>query len=369
MGGLTTSQLLSEETIVQALFSSGIFLVFILISLVASVFFNKIGRGISKHLGNQIGEHLVKGVRRPGQLIILVQGLILSTIPISALDPWRFQIQTVWAVSVIGLATLITARIGNQILSWYGDNVASNAKDNLTSRLVPAIRRMFSLTLYTIAGMLILDQLNISISPLIAGFGIGGIAVALALQPTLGNFFAGTYLVSGDVLKPGDYIGMESGLAGYVVEIGWRSTRLKTAFNNLVVIPNSRLADSIITNYSDPTLEMGVIVSAGVSYDSNLSQVEAIAILAATEIISELPEAKKPFQPWFGFDEFADSNINFWVWVEANDRLGSFRIKSELIKRLHQKFGQSGIEINYPVRKIIFPPSKPELPLGTRDSQ
>lgn len=369
MNGITLSQLLSEETVLQTLYACGILLLFVLISLVSNIFFNKIGRGLSKRWGNQIGEQLIKVIRRPGQAIILIQGLLLSTVPLNALDPWRIQIQMVWSVLIIGLGALVIARLGNQVLSWYGDNVDSNAKDNLTSRLVPAIRRMFSLTLYTIAGMLILDQLNISISPLIAGFGIGGIAVALALQPTLGNFFAGTYLVSGDVLKPGDYIGMESGLAGYVVEIGWRSTRLKTAFNNLVVIPNSRLADSIITNYSDPTLEMGVIVSAGVSYDSNLPQVEAIAILAATEIINELPEAKKPFQPWFGFDEFADSNINFWVWVEANDRLGSFRIKSELIKRLHEKFGQSGIEINYPVRKIIFPPGKPEFSLDTRDSQ
>lgn len=369
MDAITLNQLLSEETVVEILYACGTLLLFVLISLVSNIFFNRVGRGLSKRWGNQIGEQLIQVIRRPAQAIILIQGLILSTDHLNALEPWRSLIQTVWPVAIIGLGALMIARLGNQVLSWYGDNVDFNAKDDLTSRLVPAIRRMFSLTLYTIAGMLILDQLNISISPLIAGFGIGGIAVALALQPTLGNFFAGTYLVSGDVLKPGDYIGMESGLAGYVVEIGWRSTRLKTAFNNLVVIPNSRLADSIITNYSDPTLEMGVIVSAGVSYDSNLSVVENIAMSAATEIIDELPEAKKPFEPWFGFDEFGDSNINFWVWVEANDRLGSFRIKSELIKRIHEKFGEAGIEINYPVRKLIFPANNPNLTLDPPEPQ
>lgn len=355
MAAFTLDRFLAQEILRQGIYSMGILIVFIVVSLIANIFLNKIGRGLSKRWGNQIGEQVVKVIRRPVQGIIVAQGLVISTIPIQGLDPWRLHIQTTWAIILIALAALAIARSGNQILSWYGQYVGPTKKDSITSRLVPAIRRMFSLTLYAIAGMLILDQLSISITPLIAGFGIGGIAVALALQPTLGNFFAGTYLVSGDVINPGDYIEMENGLAGYVVEIGWRSTRLRTAFNNLVVIPNSRLADTVITNYSDPTMEIGVIVSAGVSYNSNLAKVEEAAIAAANEIIHELPEAKKPFEPWFGFDEFGDSNINFWVWVEAIDRLGSFRVKSELIKRLHEKFSTLGIEINYPVRKLIFP--------------
>ena len=190
-----------------------------------------------------------------------------------------------------------------------------------------------------------MDQLDISISPLIAGLGIGGIAVALALQPTLANFFAGTYLVGDTVIMPGDFIELESGLRGYVVEIGWRSTRLRTPFNNLVVIPNSRLADSILTNYYGPSMEIGVMVEAGVSYSSDLAHVERVAIEVAQEVIDAIPESDKNFAPWFGFERFGDSNIDFWIWVQATDRLSSFRMKTELMKLLHSRFKQEGIEI------------------------
>ena len=135
----------------------------------------------------------------------------------------------------------------------------------------------------------------------------------------------------------------------------WRSTRLRTPFNHLVVLPNSRMADSILTNYYGPTMEIGVMVEGGVSYESDLAQVERVALEVAREVVQELPEAQEDFEPWFGFERFGDSNIDFWLWVQAMSRLGSFKVKTELIKRLHQRFIQEGIEINYPVRKLVFP--------------
>jgi small-conductance mechanosensitive channel len=110
-------------------------------------------------------------------------------------------------------------------------------------------------------------------------------------------------------------------------------------------------------------MELAVIVESGVSYSSDLGQVEDVALAVAREIIQELPEAVKTREPWFGFDEFGDSNINFWVWLYAKDRISSFRVKSELIKRLHARFAQEGITINYPVRLLTYEGSKSERPL------
>ena len=154
---------------------------------------------------------------------------------------------------------------------------------------------------------------------------------------------------------PGDFIELENGLRGYVAEIGWRSTRLRTPFNNLVVIPNSRLADSILTNYYGPSMEIGVLVEAGVSYSSDLVHVEQVAMEVAQEVIDAIPEADKKNPPWFGYEKFGDSNIDFWIWVQATDRLSSFKMKTELMKLLHSRFKVEEIEINYPVRHIILP--------------
>jgi len=225
------------------------------------------------------------------------------------------------------------------------------------------------LIVYALGILVLLDYLSIAITPIVAGLGIGGLAVALALQPTLGNFFAGTQIVSDRVVRIGDYIELENGtMRGYVTDVGWRSTRIRTTFNNLVIIPNSRLADSIITNYHGPSMELAVIVNAGTSYSSNLADVERVSLEVAREVIQDLDETVKTFEPWFGYDEFGESNINFWVWLQARNRIASFRVKSELIKRLHARFGEEGIEINYPVRKLTYDDSDAKRPLLPPDA-
>lgn len=339
----------------EAIYAAGTLLVFVFVAIVAHLILKKVIRRLTAQWSNQPGEQLIHALSRPVSAIILTHGIFLATLLLNSLDPWHELIRTLWVVVNMVFLAQILARSGNEILLWYARYVAPLKQSDVASKLVPAVRRVFSLAIYGLAGMLILDQFNVSITPLIAGFGIGGIAVALALQPTLSNFFAGTYLVSGEAIKPGDYVELENGLCGYVAEVGWRNTRLKTAFNNLVIIPNSRLADSILTNYHGPAMEIGVIVEAGVSYSSDLEQVEVIVLEVANEVVKDVPGAKNPYDPWFGFGRFGESNIDFWVWLEATDRLASFSVKSELIKRLHKRFGEEGIEINYPVRQLLLP--------------
>jgi small-conductance mechanosensitive channel len=136
----------------------------------------------------------------------------------------------------------------------------------------------------------------------------------------------------------------------------------------MMVIPNSRLIESIITNYYGPSKELAVMVESGVSYSSDLAKVEAVSLEVAREIIEQLPESVKAREPWFAYEAFGDSNINFWVWLYAKDRISSFHIKSELIKRLHTRFAQEGITINYPVRLLTYEDSKSKRPHLPSDS-
>ncbi|MDA1228831.1 MAG: mechanosensitive ion channel family protein [Chloroflexi bacterium] len=214
---------------------------------------------------------------------------------------------------------------------------------------------MLPLAVYSIGTLSVMTALSIPISPIWAGLGIGGIAVALAVQPTLSNFFAGTYVVTEGELNMGDYIQLEGGPAGYVTEVGWRSTKIRTMFNNLVIIPNSRMAESIVTNYYSPTPAMNVMVFCGVSYDSDLDHVQDVVTTASEKLVAESPHAIHDVEPWFGFEEFGDSNITFWVFVQATDRLGSFALTNELVKTIHRCLTDQGVEINYPVRKLVMP--------------
>lgn len=311
----------------------------------------------------RVPQLLLRCLSGPIFLLIISQGVILSLSSLSYLEPWRSYLGRAAVAFAIIFVTYGLARSGRLLLDWYLHR--AKVRPGL-SRLV---QRFTVLLVYLVGLLILLDYLDIPINPLIAGLGISGLAVALALQPTLTNFFAGTQIVSDRLVHVGDYIELEGSAAGYVVDIGWRSTRIRTTFNNLVIIPNSRMVDSIITNYHGPNLELAVIVESGVSYSSDLAQVEEVSLAVARELIAELPEAVKTREPWFGFDEFGDSNINFWVWLYAVDRISSFRVKSELIKRLHARFAREGITINYPVRLLTYEDSKakkhplpPEMP-------
>lgn len=350
IGSFTFGKLFWEATYVV-----GLMLLSGILAWITRKFMTRMGHVMSRRLKSQLGKRLVQAISTPVVLLVLASGLLLTTTIVNSLAPWHQQARSIWGVVAIVLVALSFSRLSNEFLSWYSRYQASRERSAIDRRLIPALKRLTTIIVYLLGTLLILDQIDVSISPLLAGFGIGGLAVALALQPTLSNFFAGTYLVSDRVISPGDFIQLENGLQGYIVEVGWRSARIHTLHNNLMTIPNSRLADSILTNYYGPTMQIGVMVEAGVSYSSDLQHVEQVVREVARGVIEELPQADKGFEPWFGYERFGDSNIDFWIWVQARDRVASFALKSELIKRIHNRFIEEGIDINYPVRKLVLP--------------
>ncbi len=356
-------QFASGSPLLEGMWAGGVFIASVFVAWLVLLSMGYAKRRLEKRRKAVIIIQLLQYFARPIFLLILSQGLLLALSSLSYLAPWRSYLGRAAIAFVIILVTYGLARSGRLLLGWYLHRV------KVRQSLVRLAERTAVLLVYLGGLLVLLDYLGISISPMIAGLGLGGLAIALALQPTLGNFFAGAQIVSDRSIRVGDYIELDSGERGYVVDVGWRSTRVRTTFNNMMMIPNSRLLNSIITNYNSPNIEMAVIVESGVSYSSDLAHVEGVALAVAQEIIEELPEAVKKYEPWFAYDAFGDSNINFWVWLYAKDRIGSFRVKSEIIKRLHARFAQEGITINYPVRLLTYedsegrrPPIPPDAP-------
>ncbi|MFC2071027.1 mechanosensitive ion channel family protein [Chloroflexota bacterium] len=298
---------------------------------------------------------LLESIIRSLFLLIIAEGLLLALGSLSYLTSWSDILGKSKIAIIIVLVTYALTQSAGEFLSWYLRSRVVRRKARVDEGLIRFMKRIMAIIIYAIGILVLLDYFSISITPIIAGLGIGGLAVALALQPTLANFFASTQIMSDRLVRTGDYIELNDGtVRGYVTDVGWRSTRIRTPFNNLVIIPNSRLADSILTNYYNPSMEMGVIINCGVSYNASLPRVEEIARAVTGEIIEELDEADKTFHPLFAFEEFGDSNINFWIWLRAKDRLASFKVKSEIIKRLKAALDKEGIMINYPARLLTF---------------
>ena len=299
---------------------------------------------------------ILLAIRTPVSLAIMLIGFYYAlTIPLSPNQSLEDILTTAIFVLVTILSVYATASLISRLFNWYMATIASRTQSKLDDQLFPLFRRVAVVLVYGIGGLLILDQLNININPLIAGLGLGGLAVALAIQPTLSNLFAGTYVMTEGVISTGDFIELENGMSGYVMDVGWRSTRIRTFQNNLVVIPNSRFAETIITNYQLPAPSVNVIVNCGVSYDSDLYQVEKICNQVMTKVLETSPSANKEYGGYFGYDKFGDSNVDFWIFAQATDRAASFQLKNTLMQSLHEEFNKSGIVINYPVRTLQLP--------------
>jgi len=347
-------QFATGSPFLESMWALGIFLVSLLaawgiLALMRGVRRRQESRGKTGALPRLLGS-----LTRTVFLLIVFEGIVLALSTPTYLAGWRGVLKNASiAVAIVFVADGL-ARVTAALLEWYLRSRGVRRKARIDEGIVRFLRRTAFVVIYLLGGLILLDFLSIDISPLIAGLGIGGLAIALALQPTLGNFFAGTQIVSDRAVRVGDYIELNGGTRGYVTDVGWRSTRIRTPYNNMVIIPNSNLANSIITNYYGPTMDIGVIVNCGVSYDSDLEHVERVAREVAHEINRDLEEAVKNFEPWFGFEAFGESNINFWLWLQAKDRLASFRLTSELIKRLHGRFRDEGITINYPVRRLVY---------------
>ena len=299
---------------------------------------------------------LVKSVRWPVTFGILVLGAYLAvTIPLGLSGSEQDRADTIARAAGIVVGITVVVGLLSSAIDWYLATLATRTNHVVDLRLFPLFRRVGGVITYGIGALLVLDVMDINISPLIAGLGLGGLAVALAIQPTLANLFAGTYVMTEGVITTGDYIELEGGMAGYVVEVGWRSTRIRTWGNNLVVVPNARFAETIITNYQQPVPAVNVYVTCGVSYDSDLDLVEEVSREVMNDLVENDPNAIRSYGSWFAFDAFGESNVNFWLFLQSRDRLASFNLQSSLIKNLHRRFKEEDITINYPVRTLQFP--------------
>ncbi len=299
-----------------------------------------------------------------GALLISYTGLFVALLIWPELQDWRDVVTRGGTIGFVVLGALSANRMGAALLDWYTTAIASRTSSEFDDLVLRFLRRFLAVIVVGVAALIVMDALGLSINPLLGGLGISGLAVALGLQPTLGNIFAGAYVLSEGMISEGDYIELQGGPAGYVVNVGWRSTRIRTWLNNYVIIPNAVISGSIVTNYSGPDPTINILATCGVSYDSDLERVNEVALEVARETVAANDAAVKDAEPWFGFDRFGDSNVEFWVFLQATDRVGSFIVTNDLIKRLHARFTAEGIEINYPVRKLVYESGLPPEIVG-----
>ncbi|HSK08611.1 MAG TPA: mechanosensitive ion channel family protein [Vicinamibacterales bacterium] len=247
---------------------------------------------------------------------------------------------------VAGSITFAAAAVASRMVDSYGSLVAPALP-------VSSLTRNVAWGVTAVLGLLvILNGLGLSIAPMLAALGVGGIAVALALQEPLANFFAGIFIVLAGQIRVGDYVKLDSGHEGYVVDFSWRSTRLRMLANNVVIVPNAKLAQATIVNHHLPSQDLAVLVEVGVDYASDLGHVERVVIDVARQVMAEVPGGVPEFQPFVRFHTFNDSSIDFSVIMRGKEYTDQFLVKHEFVRRLHERFDREGIVIPFPIRTI-----------------
>lgn len=243
-------------------------------------------------------------------------------------------------------AVIFVDRVVRGAIVFYADRVeflrtAGGLLQGLTRGVVIAL------------GLLVLlESLGVSITPILASLGIGSLAVAFALQPTLENFFSGVQLVVDRPIQPGHFIRLESGEEGVVEKIGWRSTWVRTPLDNMLIIPNKHLVSARVMNYNYPEKDLAVPVDVGVHYGSDLARVERVALEVARYIQQSAPGAVRAFSPALRFRAFAGSSVDLTVTLRAEEVTAAAALKHEFIKALHARFAKEGIVIPYPITAL-----------------
>lgn len=299
----------------------------------------------TKWRGNEV---LISAIYRMPPLWFAVAG-IYGALVNAPLDPEVLSVlQTILAVGIIALVTVTAARVVVGFVRLYADRV----EDVLPSTSI--FINLTRLLVFLVGVLIIIKRLGYDITPILTALGVGGLAVALALQDTLSNLFSGLYIVAARQVRPGEYIKLDSGEEGYVTDVTWRNTTIRQLPNNLVIVPNSKLASAILTNFNRPEKELAVRVQVAVSYASDLAHVEAVTIAVAKEIMTEIPGGIPEFDPVIRFHTFGDSSINFTVVMRAREFVDQYLITHEFIKRLHKRYQEEGIEIPFPIRTVYL---------------
>jgi small-conductance mechanosensitive channel len=261
-----------------------------------------------------------------------------------------------WIISL----TVVASRLAGVFVRVYGGQFPTPLPvTTLTQTIV-------SLFVVSIGLLIALNTLGISITPILTALGVGGLAVALALQDTLSNLFAGFYIGLAGQIRIGDYVKLDSGQEGYVTDISWRSTTIRALANNMIVVPNAKLAAAIVTNYDLPEKRISFQVPVSVSYDSDPDHVEKILVEEALAGAREIPGLLAEPAPFVRFiPGFGASSLDFTLICQVKEFVDQYLSQHELRKRIFKRFRQEGIEIPFPIRTLyIREPQKKESPAG-----
>jgi small-conductance mechanosensitive channel len=274
------------------------------------------------------------------------------------------QLEIVFQIALILSVTVTAAGVVTTLIGHASERKALGGP---VTGLAQTVARVTTLV---VGVLVLLSVLGIHITPILTALGVGGLALALALQDTLSNLFAGVHLLADKPIRVGDYVKIAETVEGHVVDIGWRSTRVRMLQNTVVVVPNKKVAESVIVNYDMPEPRMALSIRVSVGYKSDPDRVERALVDEARRAAGEIPGLLAEPAPLArlipGFGEFS---LDFTLICYVRSFADQFPVQHELRKRVLRRLRAEEIEIPYPTRTVELGPSGGSRPLADEREQ
>jgi len=297
-----------------------------------------------------LDDRILVRVTPPAGLLVVFAGLYFAVgnLPL----PDKVKMAVSGAVFVVNVAIFINIayRMADEVLNWYAGRVAERTGVGINRQLMPLAQKLVSVFLIGTGLIIILKHFNYDILSLVTALGIGSLAIGMAAKDTLANMISGFTLMIDRPFRIGDRIQLGGGQLGDVEDIGLRSTKIKTADNTLLIIPNAELCNTILVNLAFPDVRGKGRVNLGVAYGSDVEMVKRLLV----EIAREVPEVLAEPAPEAYFVSFGESalSMSLFFWVEEYAKV--FAVTDKVNSRIIQRFRENNIDIPYPTRTVLM---------------
>ena len=324
---------------------------------VIGVFFayviNPVVHLFTKRTKTDIDDRVLRILHKPIFVLIIVYGVV-SSFTILPLSEGHFRfISEAYGVLLIAIVTFVGYRIYKEVLVYLGRRIASRTKSEIDDVLIPVIDKVGGLVILVFGAIAVISYLGYNITFLLAGVGVFGLVIAFAAQDALSNFFSGMALLLDRPFVEGDYVLLPSGETCRVDKIGVRSCKLYDIFQNTaIVLPNNKLVNDKVTNLSEPNPQGVAEIALSVAIGSDVHKVEHILLDAAGAHDEVLKEPGK--EPVVRFAEFAESSLNFKLYIWVGDFMSRARVSHDLRKTIYERFAREHVELAVPQRAVLI---------------
>ena len=316
----------------------------------AVAFLNKFGNRLARFTATDLDDRILQRIIPHVSRLLSMLGLYLA---IRSLPLHEKLVQVFSGVLFVVLIIIIFSLIYNtldELMHWYMKGRQEGSKELISRNMIPIAEKLTILFLMGTALIIILKHFNYDVFSVVTALGIGSLAIGLAAKDTLANMISGFTLMLDQPFRIGDRIQLTGGQIGDVVDIGLRSTKIRTLDNQLLIIPNSDLCNTMLINQAFPDARVKGRINIGVAYGSDVDRVKNLLVATAVEVDGVLADPA----PEAYFASFGDSALNMalFFWVEEYGQL--FAVTDRINSLILRRFNESDIEIPFPIRTVIM---------------